>query len=537
MVEAYADNCGGVAGQPTGVTFGSGDSDGYGYDANTGRQTGFQANVGGANPLLSGTLSWNANASLGQLTLNYNGGTETCNYSHDDLSRIASVSCNPGSTFLQTLTYDAFGNIAKNGTYNWLPTYNQSTNQIGGIAGVAYDANGNLLNDSSHSYTWDGNWGNPANIDSGVVALTYDALGRMVEQNRERGYTQIVYSPSGAKLALMNGQSLQEAFVPLPGGGTAVYNSGGLAYYRHPDWLGSSRLATTTSRTVYAYTGYAPFGESYEGQGSTDLSFTGQNQDTVSGLNDFLYREYSPAQGRWISPDPAGSAAVDPTNPQTWNRYAYVGNSPLELTDAQGLFMDGTTSPLWAFFPYVGCMNLMVDGIDVGNYFCYNLALQTGGAGAGAGYYVQLVSDCKQDSGSREPTYQLMKGGQQSAAYYIQEQVDTSYKPGFWLGLWHSLIGNGSIQTGGQNNVKAGVYPDRVSIPNGATLSQTFWISKNRINSTSLAPDSTQVPIVAPLANGTVGVLPAQTITNQNGTVFIRGTVATAKCKTSDISF
>ena len=60
---------------------------------------------------------------------------ETCNYSHDDLSRIGSVSCNPGSTLLQTFTYDAFGNIAKNGTYNWLPTYNQSTNQIGGIAG------------------------------------------------------------------------------------------------------------------------------------------------------------------------------------------------------------------------------------------------------------------------------------------------------------------------------------------------------------------------------------------------------------------
>ena len=312
-----------VAGQPTGVTFGSGDSDGYGYDPNTGRQTGFQANVGGTNPLLSGTLNWNANASLGQLTLNYNGGTETCNYAHDDLSRIASVNCT-GSGWAQTFGYDAFGNITKSGTLNWLPTYNQSTNQMSSIPGasVAYDANGDLLSDGAHSYTWDGNWGNPSAIDA--VSLTYDALGRMVEQNRSGTYTQVVYSPTGAKLALMNGQSLQEAFVPLPGGGTAVYNSGGLAYYRHPDWLGSSRLATTPGRTVYAYTGYAPFGENYEGQGSTDLSFTGQNQDTVSGLNDFLYREYSPVQGRWISPDPAGLAAVDPTNPQSWNRYAYV---------------------------------------------------------------------------------------------------------------------------------------------------------------------------------------------------------------------
>ena len=330
-----------VAGQPTGVTFGSGDSDGYGYDPNTGRQTGFQANVGGTNPLLSGTLSWNANASLGQLTLNYNGGTETCNYTHDDLSRVASVSCNSGAAWGQTFELRCVWECQQDRYGNWLPGYNQSTNQMSSMC--PYDANGDLLSDGVHSYTWDGNWGNPSAIDA--VSLTYDALGRMVEQNRSGTYTQVVYSPTGAKLALMNGQSLQEAFVPLPGGGTAVYNSGGLAYYRHPDWLGSSRLATTTSRTVYAYTGYAPFGESYEGQGSTDLSFTGQNQDTVSGLNDFLYREYSPAQGRWISPDPAGSAAVDPTNPQSWNRYGYVGNSPLASVDPLGLFTSGQPPP------------------------------------------------------------------------------------------------------------------------------------------------------------------------------------------------
>jgi len=244
-----------VAGQPLAGTFGSGDSDGYGYDPNTGRQTSFLANVGGTNSLLSGTLSWNANGSLGTLALNYNGQGENCTYSHDDLSRVASVNCNSGSTWAQTFGYDAFGNVTKSGTGTWLPTYNQSTNRIQSIPGasVSYDANGNLLGDGVHSYTWDGNWGNPSAIDS--VSLTYDALGRMVEQNRGGTYTQVVYSPSGAKLALMSGQTLTKAFVPLPGGGTAVYTGTGLAYYRHPDWLGSSRLATTPSQTVYAYTG------------------------------------------------------------------------------------------------------------------------------------------------------------------------------------------------------------------------------------------------------------------------------------------
>jgi hypothetical protein len=38
-------------------------------------------------------------------------------------------------------------------------------------------------------------------------------------------------------------------------------------------------------------------------------------------------------------PDPAGLAAVDLTNPQTWNRYAYVGNNPLGNVDPLGLFV------------------------------------------------------------------------------------------------------------------------------------------------------------------------------------------------------
>ncbi len=69
-------------------------------------------------------------------------------------------------------------------------------------------------------------------------------------------------------------------------------------------------------------------------------SFTGQTQDTLPGAQgtyDFLFRQQSSSQGRWLVPDPAGVAAVDPTNPQTWNRYAYVGNNPLSNMDPLGL--------------------------------------------------------------------------------------------------------------------------------------------------------------------------------------------------------
>jgi RHS repeat-associated protein len=99
---------------------------------------------------------------------------------------------------------------------------------------------------------------------------------------------------------------------------------------------------------LFSARSYAPFGESYAETGTTDRSFTGQTQDTVPGttaLYDFLYRQQSAAQGRWLVPDPAGLAAVDLTNPQTWNRYAYVANNPLSNVDALGLC--GSSATTW----------------------------------------------------------------------------------------------------------------------------------------------------------------------------------------------
>jgi RHS repeat-associated protein len=61
------------------------------------------------------------------------------------------------------------------------------------------------------------------------------------------------------------------------------------------------------------------------------------NQDVASGVYDFPAREYGAVSGRWPSPDPADISAAHPGNPQSWNRYAYVQNDPLRLTDPQGL--------------------------------------------------------------------------------------------------------------------------------------------------------------------------------------------------------
>ena len=324
------------------VNFGSGDSDVFTLDPNTGRLKGYQFNVGSNSD--TGTLSWNANGSLYQLAINDTipgtQDTQTCTYAHDDLARVASVNCLNGSTnkWNQTFNYDAFGNITKNtnGPGNSFQAgYSSSSNWITSLPGITptYDASGRMTYDGVHTYGWDAE-SKMVSVDSTTV--TYDALGRMVEKNVSGTYTRIVYGPQGGKFAVMHGQTLVQAFIPLPTGAKAVYTSAGLAFYRHHDHLGSSRLATTPSRTLYSSTAYAPFGEPYAQAGTTDLSFTGQDQDTVAGMHDFLDRRFMPVQGRWLSPDPMGLDAVDPSSPQSWNRYAYVVNNPLAMVDPLG---------------------------------------------------------------------------------------------------------------------------------------------------------------------------------------------------------
>jgi RHS repeat-associated protein len=326
-----------TASLPTLVTLGSSDSDSYTYDANSNRMTKYTFAVNGQSVV--GSLTWNPIGTLETLGVTdpfYGGGNQTCNYTHNDVSRIASANC--GSPWSQTFSYDAFGNISKSGTISFQPTYSYVTNRMTqiGSSTPTYDANGNVLTDTAHTYVWDAN-GRPVTIDG--VSITYDALGRMVERDSAGTYTQVAYAPTGSKLAIMSRQTLSKAFVPLSGGSVAVYNSAGLAYYRHSDWLGSSRFASTPARALYFDGAYAPFGENYAQTGTADLSFTGMNQDTVSNLFDFPAREYNAIHGRWPSPDPAGISSVHLKDPQTWNRYAYVGNKPLSSVDPTGLDM------------------------------------------------------------------------------------------------------------------------------------------------------------------------------------------------------
>jgi len=280
------------------------------------------------------TLTWNPNGTLKKLviadTLN-TADAQTCNYTYDDLSRLLTDNC--GSVWNQSFSYDPFGNVTKSGSAPWPSSggYNSSNNRYSSSA-FTYDANGRLTNDTFDSpIAWD--------IEGNIVtqsstAFAYDGLGRTAGSVVGGVWTNYIYAPGGGLVATANNSGgIQKMFVPLPMP-TAVYSGGALQQYRRNDWQGSVRVASTPSQGPFSDVAYASFGEPYSPQGTTNNQYAGLTSDISSGTEQVsLSRRYHPTEGRWISPD---SIIPNVFNPQSFNSYAYVGNSPVIAIDPGG---------------------------------------------------------------------------------------------------------------------------------------------------------------------------------------------------------
>jgi RHS repeat-associated protein len=334
------------------VTYGSGDSDSFFYSSETGLPTGYTLGAGSYSQAATITNNQNGTVSQFQLVDSFQSlNSETCNYSYDDFMRLISNTC--GQIWGSAYTYDPFGNVDKSMVANssgtaFNPTYNESLNQFSSIPSVSgpyYDGNGNVIKDQIHSYGYDAE-GNLITVDS--VAGTFDALNRRVEVVYAGTYYQMLYPPFAPnyQMSAASGPAASALRVPLPGGGQAVYGSGGLNTYLHPNWQGSQPLSSaTTQGAPLAGSNFTPFGELYNPYpGGENAFFAGMLGIADSGpLTDGYQsatRFYSNLQGRWTSPDTAGLSAVDPTNPQSWNRYAYVLNNPLSGIDPLGMLND-----------------------------------------------------------------------------------------------------------------------------------------------------------------------------------------------------
>ncbi|MBX3265736.1 MAG: DNA/RNA non-specific endonuclease [Acidobacteria bacterium] len=118
------------------------------------------------------------------------------------------------------------------------------------------------------------------------------------------------------------------------------------------DHLGSPRVVTDEDGRVTSRRDYTAFGEEsvtperaaglgYAGPSGTRKGYTGYEKDTESGLDFAQARYYNPTHGRFTSVDPLTASATI-RNPQTFNRYTYVLNSPYKFTDPLGLIPETT---------------------------------------------------------------------------------------------------------------------------------------------------------------------------------------------------
>ena len=260
-------------------------------------------------------------------------------YGYDDFSRIASSNKNSGAqTF--SYKYDRFGNRLQQNAPQGGPAPQyifDANNRISG-SGVLYDAAGNITNDGlGNTYTYDAENRLITVSGAGSASYVYDAMGRRVQTTVGSNQYGFIYDQNGHLLTTTLGGGWVNS--EIYAGGLHVGTYGTNTWFEHSDWQGTVRdLSDATGVSAESCIGL-PFGDASTcwGMNASAIHFTGDVHDAESNLEHTWFRQLSTTQGRWSTPDPAGMAAVDPTNPQSWNRYAYVGNNPLGATDPLGL--------------------------------------------------------------------------------------------------------------------------------------------------------------------------------------------------------
>jgi RHS repeat-associated protein len=149
---------------------------------------------------------------------------------------------------------------------------------------------------------------------------------------------------SAVELAAQKPQP-QLASMPMRSLGTLPADPPWVFFDLHTDHLGTVRLITDNAGTLVSRHDYYPFGEVMKGLASFNThQFTGHERDSESGIDYMLARYYGSALPRFLSPDPLGGTESDP---QSWNRYAYVRNNPIRLVDPTGMiWAPGTPMPI-----------------------------------------------------------------------------------------------------------------------------------------------------------------------------------------------
>ena len=136
-------------------------------------------------------------------------------------------------------------------------------------------------------------------------------------------------------------------------GNTSSGGSNGGLKYVLSDLQGTARALMNnngSSSAIVARHDYLPFGEEigsgiglrsgaqgYNASDNNRQKYALTERDNVTGLDHTWFRKYENRSGRWTSPDPYNGSATT-ADPQSFNRYSYTQNDPVNFVDPSGLF-------------------------------------------------------------------------------------------------------------------------------------------------------------------------------------------------------
>ncbi len=301
----------------------------------------------------------------------------TWTYTPDALNRLSTAVASAGMYAGLTLTesYDVYGNRTNqvpSGSYGgpvpsaMLLTFTGNNNRADQWG---YDAAGDVTYDTANMYEYDAEGRQTGVLDPTTGVLTgyiYDAEGQRVEKVLVNGWNtptptttvenEYLLGPNGEQVTVLGvNAAWQWTNVYAGARQLATYDSAG-THFTVTDWLGTKRIqlgvTAASTVTVGEQCTSLPYGDGLNCSGSdvNHLYFTGKERDTESGNDYFLARYYSSNMGgRFLTPDwsknPQGVPYANYANPQTLNLYAYVGDNPLSLADADGHCTDTTNAP------------------------------------------------------------------------------------------------------------------------------------------------------------------------------------------------
>jgi lysozyme len=203
----------------------------------------------------------------------------------------------------------------------------------------SYDEAGNVIDDGVHTYQYDAE-NRVVGMDIGksnAYTYAYNHQNRRLKSESSATGTWTNYVWEGTQVIAEYNQTgtLLTEYI-YAGSRMIAKRASGTVRYFLSDKL-SVRASVDSSGNVVGRQGHLPFGEEIGTSGELDKhKFTSYERDSESGLDYAVNRSHSPVLGRFVQADPyRNSGGVE--DPQSWNRYSYSRNDPINLVDPMGL--------------------------------------------------------------------------------------------------------------------------------------------------------------------------------------------------------